>query len=205
MLCLPSDSMQHDLQRWSLISIPDIRKTRKYMVCRYIFYIVRISCWVLRSCRFTKPSRKCQYDPKHDMKARSDAFQDIIHWINRNKNDVEITKILLLVLGVYPWSGVCDKFTQLSTSDQLYSDINSAPLIVRVSSLSTVSSSSLSTKRVPTGTWPRSQVAGPPCLPLSVSHFLPPLMPNILLLYLIHAVLHCVQCAVVVCICVVTT
>ena len=31
LLCLPSDNVQHGLQRWSLISIPDIRKQRKYL------------------------------------------------------------------------------------------------------------------------------------------------------------------------------
>ena len=37
--------------------------------------------------------------------------------INTNEK-VEITKILL-VPGIYQWSGICDKFTQPSTSDQL--------------------------------------------------------------------------------------
>ena len=87
----------------------------------------------------------------------------------------------------------------------LYSGINSAPLIVRAASLSTVSSSSLSAKRVPTRTWPRSEIVGIPFLPRSVPRFLSPPMPpfrpeeNIFLFfYVIYVFLYCRQCTVVV-------
>ena len=42
----------------------------------------------------------------------------IIYGTDKDRN-VEITKILLLVPGIDQRSGVCDKFTQPSTSDQL--------------------------------------------------------------------------------------
>ena len=129
-------------------------------ICVLVLKNIRITFWVLGWCGFI--TRK--YD------------------INKNKSDVEITKILLLVPGIHQWSGVCNKFPQPSTSDiwsTLYSGIKYAPLVVRAASLSTVSSSSLSAKRVPTRTWPRSQVAGPPCLLLSLrqSRFFRPPMP----------------------------
>ena len=154
-------------------------------ICVLVLKNIRITFWVLGWCGFI--TRK--YD------------------INKNKSDVEITKILLLVPGIHQWSGVCNKFPQPSTSDiwsTLYSGIKYAPLVVRAASLSTVSSSSLSAKRVPTRTWPRSQVAGPPCVPLSVPRFLPPPMPpfppeeNILLFFsYMFWFLYCLQFTVV--------
>ena len=37
------------------------------------------------------PSGRCPYDPKHDMRAKSDAYQGIGYWINKNINGVELT------------------------------------------------------------------------------------------------------------------
>ena len=68
------------------------------------------------------------------------------------------------------------------------------------------SSSSLSAKRFPTRTWPRSQVAGPPCLLLSLcqSRFVRPLMPPFppeVNTFRFHYVfLYCLQSTAVVCI-----
>ena len=33
------------------------------------------------ACRHQKPSGKCQYDARHDMRAKSDAYQDVIYCI----------------------------------------------------------------------------------------------------------------------------
>ena len=43
-----------------------------------------------------QPSGICQYDPKHDMRAKSDEYQGIIYGINkiRSINDVELTNIM---------------------------------------------------------------------------------------------------------------
>ena len=40
------------------------------------------------------PCGKSQYDPKHDMRAKSDAYQGIIYWTNKNVNDTELTNIM---------------------------------------------------------------------------------------------------------------
>ena len=43
----------------------------------------------------TAPSGKCQYDPNHDMRAKSDAYQGIIiRGIRKNANASELTIIL---------------------------------------------------------------------------------------------------------------
>ena len=42
------------------------------------------------------PAGKCEYDPKHGMRTKSDAYQGIIYGINkiRSINDVELTNIM---------------------------------------------------------------------------------------------------------------
>ena len=40
------------------------------------------------------PSGKCKYDTKHDMRAKSDAYQGIIYGMNKNINDVELANIM---------------------------------------------------------------------------------------------------------------
>ena len=42
------------------------------------------------------PSAKCEYDPKHDMRAKSDAYQGtIMDGIRKNINALEITNIIV--------------------------------------------------------------------------------------------------------------
>ena len=54
----------------------------------------------------TTPSGKCQYDPKHDMRAKSDAYQSVIYG-NKNINDVEFTiKMYQVKSAIFADSGV---------------------------------------------------------------------------------------------------
>ena len=51
LLCLPSDNAQHNLQPWSLIRIPDIRKPREYIYISVFFNkVLKHICVLLLQC-----------------------------------------------------------------------------------------------------------------------------------------------------------
>ena len=41
-----------------------------------------------------QPSGICQYDPKHDMRAKSDAYQGITYGISKDINGIKFAKIM---------------------------------------------------------------------------------------------------------------
>ena len=54
------------------------------------------------------PAGKCEYDPKHGMRTKSDAYQGIIYGINKNINDVLVERTnIMYQLNLNP---ICFRF-----------------------------------------------------------------------------------------------